>query len=253
MSSRSNTSTDGGTPANRSSASFADLEARDSASDVGGDARSDGGRSSSSLGKTSTDNLKSGKVSRRSESNIEMADAKDGKTSASAQADKQLIDLQKESLRIEDSIMVAQRVVQFQRAEAEISIAEAEDAKKLVEREVIERQNLESANTLAAKDRAKRKEIKSFLMDVVIMLKDKQMEAKHLKEAQEVATALRLSLQKKRQSYQLLARQVEDRERLLGTPAGRVRSTRQRQLLHPPCTPTRMRFLRRGNPTLRRT
>ena len=224
MSSRSNASTDGGTPANRSSASVADLEARDSASDAGGDARSEGGRSSSSSGKASTGALKSGKVNRKPESTLAkdaitdakdaIIDAKDGKGHGSAQADQQLFDLQKESMRIEDSIMVAQRVVQFQRAEAEISIAEAEEAKRLVERELHERVNLESANTLASKDRAKRKEIKSFLIDVVNVLKDKQMEAKHLKEAQAVATALRLSLQKKRQAYQQLARQVEDRERI---------------------------------------
>ena len=75
--------------------------------------------------------------------------------------------MQKESMVIEDSMMVANRVVQFQRGEAQIVIAEAMEAKRLAERELLERENLEDSNKHAAVDRNQRKKIKSFLMDVV--------------------------------------------------------------------------------------
>ena len=203
----SSKSSDGGTPANRSSASTADLERRGALEEAPAGA---GGRQD---GKAAATAAKHGKAK-----DTKPADAADGGAEladrAGARGDGSLLDLQKESLKIEDSIMVANRVVQFQRGEAQVAIAEANEAKRLAERELLERENLHDTNKHAALDRVKRKEIKSFLMDVVNLLKDKQMEAKHLREAQEVAVALRLSLQQKRTAFQLLQKNVEDRERI---------------------------------------
>lgn len=223
MSSRSNTSTaDDGTPANRSTASASDFgekgrsDISDSASDVSmsssrsGNTKMSSSEKKSELGNLSTEERALKKTSQKSP--FEFEDGKDALRHSSAGSSQ--LDLQRESLRIEDSIMIAQRVVQFQRSEAQIAIAEALEAKKLAEREQTERLNLEFTNASNAADRMKRKEIKSFLMDVVNLLKDKQMEVKHLKEASEVATSLRTSLQQRRQAYQLLSRQVEDRERI---------------------------------------
>ena len=209
----SSKSSDSGTPANRSSASTVDLERR-STLEEGSESGGYDAKDFSSAKPTPTMSSAHHKAMATVSSTGTGGQRNEKSSSSMMHSRDQLVQLQKESMVIEDSMMVANRVVQFQRGEAQIVIAEAMEAKRLAERELLERENLEDSNKHAAVDRNKRKEIKSFLMDVVNLLKDKQMEAKHLREAQTVATALRLSLQQKRNAFQLLQKNVEDRERI---------------------------------------
>ena len=68
-------------------------------------------------------------------------------------------------------------------------------------------------DTMISKERASRKESKNQLLMVVAMLKEKQTEIKHLKEAQDVSDSLRVLLMQKRKAAQVLARQLEEREK----------------------------------------
>ena len=122
-------------------------------------------------------------------------------------------DLYKESIRLEDSMAIANRFVNFQRAEAQLTLSDASIAANLVERELREAVMLSETNTENETHRRRRKEIKNFLFTIVNQLKDKLIEVKHLKEARETATATRLSIRNKREAYTRLAKQLEDRER----------------------------------------
>ena len=122
-------------------------------------------------------------------------------------------DLYMESIRQEDSMAVANRFVTFQRAEAQLSLADAYVASNLIEREAREALMLQETNAENETHRRRRKEIKTFLFTIVNHLKDKLVEVKHLKEARETATATRLSIRQKREAYTRLAKQLEDRER----------------------------------------
>ena len=122
-------------------------------------------------------------------------------------------ELYNETVRIEDNISVAQRFLNYQRSEAQTVVADALAAKNLVERENDERLDLNQSNDVSIAARKARKDIKTFLVTIVNQLKDRLVEAKHLKEADATATALRESLKNKRDSYQMLARSLEDRER----------------------------------------
>lgn len=122
-------------------------------------------------------------------------------------------DLYQQTIRMEDNINVAQRFVTFQRSEAQLAVADALTASLLVERESIERNSMDKENAAIEAARRTRKEIKNFLVQIVNQLKDKQVEVKHLKEAAATATALRVNLKNKRESYQILAKQLENREK----------------------------------------
>ena len=134
-------------------------------------------------------------------------------------------DLFNETLRIEDNINVAQRFLNYQLTESQLSIADSIMAKNLVERENEERLELVTENELNAFARKGRKDIKNFLVTIVNQLKDKQVEAKHLKEASATATALRDTLKNKRDAFQTLARSLEERER---TEKEKQRETHER-------------------------
>jgi len=123
------------------------------------------------------------------------------------------LDFYKESMRIEECISVAQKFVTFQRSEALLTVADANVAKNLVESETLERFAMEEKNSKIEEARRTRKEIKDFMFNVVNQLKDKLIEVKHLKEAATVAQATRINLKNKRDAYQMLAKQLEDRER----------------------------------------
>ncbi|QDZ21584.1 signal transduction histidine kinase [Chloropicon primus] len=121
--------------------------------------------------------------------------------------------LHKESLQIEETILVAQKRVHFQRAEAQRSVAESKEALLLLERQEGERKGLLELQDWEAKERLKRKELKEALLQTCDLLKEKIAEIKQLKDAENKAEQLRMALAQRRKQFQISARHIEDSEK----------------------------------------
>jgi len=127
---------------------------------------------------------------------------------------KTLSDLQRESMRIEETISVAQKRVHFQRIQAQTVIAENVEAIELKAKEDKEREHLRLTQDMTSSDRTHRKGFKNNIIMAMSLLKEKQTEIAHLREAEEAVIATRVVLQQKRNAFQGTARSLEERERL---------------------------------------
>ena len=124
-----------------------------------------------------------------------------------------LLGLQKESLQIEETILIAQKRVHFQRAEALRSVAESKEALQLRERQEIEKDSLLDLQEWEARERGKRKELKEALLLTCDLLKEKIAEIKQLKDAENKAEQLRMALAQRRKHFQISGRHIEDSEK----------------------------------------
>ena len=124
-----------------------------------------------------------------------------------------LLGLQKESLQIEETILIAQKRVHFQRAEALRSVAESKEALQLRERQEIEKDSLLDLQEWEARERGKRKELKEALLMTCDLLKEKIMEIKQLKDAESKGEQLGMALAQRRKQFQISGRHIEDSEK----------------------------------------
>ena len=124
-----------------------------------------------------------------------------------------MIVLQKESLEIEETIMVAQKRVHFQRTEAQRAETEAKEALQLKAREDLEREDLETNQTWEQKEREKRKILKESLLTATSMLKEKTMEIGTLKQAEDKSADLKVAIDQKRRLFQQAGKHVEESEK----------------------------------------
>ena len=124
-----------------------------------------------------------------------------------------LIGLQKESLQIEETILIAQKRVHFQRTEAQRSVGESKEALLLRERQEEERASLVDLQEWEARERTKRKELKEALLLTCDLLKEKIAEIKQMKDAENKGDQLRMALAQKRKQFQVSARHIEESEK----------------------------------------
>ena len=159
--------------------------------------------------------MKAGKVKK-----TESEDDKKNKAAAAQQVSSlvknsstKLVGLQKESLQIEETILVAQKRVHFQRSEAQRSVAESKEALQLRERQELEKDGLLELQEWEANERVKRKELKEALLQTCDLLKEKIAEIKQLRDAENKADQLRMALAQRRKQFQISARHIEDSEK----------------------------------------
>lgn len=124
-----------------------------------------------------------------------------------------LVGLQKESLQIEETILIAQKRVHFQRTEAQRSVGESKEALLLRERQEVERESLVDLQEWEARERTKRKELKEALLLTCDLLKEKIAEIKQMKDAENKGDQLRMALAQKRKQFQVSARHIEESEK----------------------------------------
>ena len=89
------------------------------------------------------------------------------------QKGKTLRELQKESVRIEENVLIAQKRVQFQRQQLQQKLSEAMEAKHLDERNKVQRETLLEIQRDEDKDKSKRKEYKKVIISLFEELKVK--------------------------------------------------------------------------------
>ncbi len=130
-----------------------------------------------------------------------------------ASSNEKMVVLQKESLEIEETIMVAQKRVHFQRTEAQRAETEAKEALQLKAREDLEREDLETNQTWEQKEREKRKILKESLLTATSMLKEKTMEIGTLKQAEDKSADLKVAIDQKRRLFQQAGKHVEESEK----------------------------------------
>lgn len=124
-----------------------------------------------------------------------------------------LKELQKESLRIEENVLIAQKRVQFQRVQLQKKLQEAMEAKHLEERQVTQKKKLTVLQDNEDENKKKRKVYKRAIMEMFEDLKLKTTEVYHLLESRNKRTSLRKVLLEKREGFQVLAKELEEKER----------------------------------------
>ena len=130
-----------------------------------------------------------------------------------ASSNEKMVVLQKESLEIEETIMVAQKRVHFQRTEAQRAEMEAKEAMQLNERENLEREQLEYIQTWEQTERDRRKVLKESLLQATALLKEKTMEIGTLKQAEDKSLDLKVAIDQKRRLFQQAGKHVEESEK----------------------------------------
>ena len=126
---------------------------------------------------------------------------------------KTLKDLQKESLVIEENVQIAQKRVQFQRAQLQKKLQEGMEAKHLEERLISQRKKLLALQDSEDKDKKKRKSYKRSILELFEELKLKTTECYHLLESRNKSNGLRKLLIEKRETFQSAAKELEDKEK----------------------------------------
>ena len=129
------------------------------------------------------------------------------------QKGKTLRELQKESVRIEENVLIAQKRVQFQRQQLQQKLSEAMEAKHLDERNKVQRETLLEIQRDEDKDKSKRKEYKKVIISLFEELKVKTGELFPLIEANNRRNNQRKLVLEKRESFQVAAKMLEDKEK----------------------------------------
>ena len=124
-----------------------------------------------------------------------------------------LRDLQKESLRIEENVLIAQKRVQFQRLQLNQKLSDGLEAKHLDERQKMQREKLMALESVEDADKKKRKGYKRAIISLFEELKLKTSEVFPLREAQEKRNTQRRIIIEKRNAFQDTAKNLEGREK----------------------------------------
>ena len=126
---------------------------------------------------------------------------------------KTLRDLQKESLRIEENVLIAQKRVQFQRLQLQKKLEEATEAKQLEERLLIQRRSLLDRQSDEDTERVTRKGFKNTILELFDHIKLKTTEVKHLLESRNRSNQLKTLVLVKRENFIEVAKNLEEKEK----------------------------------------
>ena len=126
---------------------------------------------------------------------------------------KTLQELQRESLQIEENVLLSQKRVQFQRQQLQTKLSEAMEAKHLDERLNIQRKKLLKLQEEEEQDKKKRKGFKRSILELFEELKLKTTETLYLMESKQKRNNVRAVILEKRETFQLAARDLEGREK----------------------------------------
>ncbi|QDZ23771.1 signal transduction histidine kinase [Chloropicon primus] len=126
---------------------------------------------------------------------------------------KSLRELQKESIRIEENVLIAQKRVQFQRQQLQQKLTEAMEAKHLDERQKVQREKIVSNEKREEEDKKKRKQYKRVIISLFEELKMKTTELFPLIEANSKRNSQRKIVLEKRMQFQDTAKMLEEREK----------------------------------------
>ena len=126
---------------------------------------------------------------------------------------KTLQELQRESLQIEENVLLSQKRVQFQRQQLQTKLSEAMEAKHLDERLNIQRKKLLKLQEEEEQDKKKRKGFKRSILELFEELKLKTTETLYLMESKQKRNNVRTVILEKRETFQLAARDLEGREK----------------------------------------
>ncbi|QDZ17492.1 signal transduction histidine kinase [Chloropicon primus] len=126
---------------------------------------------------------------------------------------KTLRELQRESLCIEENVLIAQKRVRFQRSQLQNKLSEGMEAKHLDERLHVQRKKLLALQDSEDADKKKRKGFKRSILELFEELKLKTTECGHLLESRNKRNNVRKIILVKRESFQSAARELEERER----------------------------------------